>query len=174
MRHAVLVGLLLSELAVIVGCGGVGGPNGAPASAGRYPPPTTKLYGRTADDYGKDALDIDWRTCRAGCDGLEQLGAEGVPYLLAAAEFHKEREQNCASSLIALHGDLVQPADLDRIAVFISPKYVHADSPVPAIAIRCLAGAGPKAKKYLPAIRALRDTQNLGVPVEEAVAAIGK
>jgi hypothetical protein len=47
----------------------------AAAARGKYPAPTKEYRGRTAEAWGRDALDIDRDTSFHGCEALYQLGS---------------------------------------------------------------------------------------------------
>jgi len=151
----------------------------------KYPPPLTKCNGQTADQWGENAKDADLDRCNNATLNLKELKSEGVPYLLVAAEFHKDREENCGACLRALDGSLLEPEDVGRVVPFVGEKYHHpiddAENPagipwfwVRGAAVDVLKQAGPKAKPYAKEIEKLRKHRNLKADAHRALSAMGQ
>ena len=154
-------------------------------SGSKYPLPLTRCNGQTADEWGETARDANLDKCNNATLNLKELKSEGVPYLLAAAEFHKDREENCAACLRALDGSLLEPEDVGRIVPFVGEKYHHpiddAENPpgipwfwVRGAAVDVLKQAGPKAKPYAKEIEKLRKHRNLKADAHRALSAMGQ
>jgi hypothetical protein len=149
----VVVGLMLA-------CGGkpTGSTSTPPPSSvvkGNYPPPVSKFNGRTAEQWGRQALDLDFQTCQAACVALQELKDEAVPFLLEAMNHHRDRFGNLSECLGYCAGQ-VATVDLDFVADFLDEKYATKPSQtyvIQANALWIFKRAGPRAKAFLPKIR---------------------
>lgn len=162
-----LFALLAPVVILSAACAGAGG---------NYPAPQTRLEGRTADQYGVLAKDTDAATCQRACYALRQLGAEGVPYLLEAAAWHRDRPWNLSECLLYLDGSLLDPADVPAVGAYLNDRYAAHDGTeanVRGMALKVLKRAGPKAAPLRPRLRELRGTPKLEPFLSEALAAIG-
>jgi hypothetical protein len=127
-----------------------------------YPAPTTRFNGMTADHWGRIALDADVGRVIDSLIPLERLGAEGIPYLLAAIDSHAAtgRIDHLTRLLGVVSGRLVEPADLDRFVSFLSERYAAYDGTwmdVRGRAFRVLKDAGPKAAPLATRLRQLAE-----------------
>ncbi len=129
---------------VVVGCGSKGGGGAGGGSKATYPEPVTEYRGRTADYYGKEALDASQSTWLSSIPPLKALKGEGIPYLLAGLEAQQSNPESTVF-LEAIDGKLVHPADLPRVAAFLDGKRKNGFQ---FEAIVCLCKAGTPAKKY--------------------------
>lgn len=91
----------------------------------KYPEPTTKYQGRTAVEWGERAMDADFRVSSTAADALLELGAEGVPFLLRAAEQQTNPNNGdfCYNRLVFLKR-FINPADMPRLEK-LQEKYAH-------------------------------------------------
>jgi len=131
-------------------------PNTQPAR-GNYPAPVSKFNGRTAAQWAEPAKDADVDVCGEAARSLGRLEAEGIPFLLEAAEAHdkKGRVYNMTMNLGNINGKLVETPDLARVAVFLDVKHYTSIevgySPIIAV-IRILKQAGPRSLAFAPKI----------------------
>jgi hypothetical protein len=150
----------------------------------RYPVTGTKINGWTAPELGEKVKDVG--ECEEWALALREFKAEGVPYLIAAAEYHASNptsnETNVAECLWWLDGSYVDPADLPRIVAFLDSKYAKTDAAagtafivsVRFAALCVLRRAGPKAKPYASEVRKLLDNPHLKEYARDALAAMGE
>jgi hypothetical protein len=153
-----------------------GGPAPPRLAKGTYPAPVTKFQGRTATYWGEKALDADVDTSSDAAERLHRLGAEGTPFLLAAAERQREEPANLYWSLLWLDGSLVADADLPAVASFLDERYARHDATyhIRGAALDVLAKAGPRARPFLPRVRELADVPGLERQAAEATSAIDR
>lgn len=143
----------------VVGCSKpAAGPSAiAPATVAeakaKYPPPTTTYQGMTAEQWARSAEDVDLRTCQQGANALRELKAEGVPFLLAAAEKHSNNGLK-VSCLFQINGELVADEDLSRLKPFLQSK----ETSNPALQI--VSKAGVRAKFLEPEVKELLSHSN--------------
>jgi hypothetical protein len=163
-----LVSLVL--LAVMLGHKGTSGTNepGTRSSiTSRYPPPTARREGRTADYYAEDAKDSEYFTCFRACAALHYYGSEGTPFLLAALKYHAGRNSDVEVVPIQwLDGRHVHQEDLALLLPYLSEKYKAWDSVqgagIRSRAVQVFRAAGHKARPYLSHLQTLRDEP--GIP----------
>ncbi len=144
---------------------------------GDYPPPTTKLHGDTADQWGERAKDVAYNVCLNATSALAALKKEGIPYLIVAAESQAERPENCGWCLHRIDPALVADEDLGRIADFLHENFAKSDGAnmsVRTSALHLLGRAGPRAKPYLERIRKLKSVPALKGYCEGAEKLINK
>jgi hypothetical protein len=153
---------------------------------GHYPAATTKLQGRTAREWGKQALDADTQECYDAVAALNELGAEGTPYILFALYTHQQRylkdqggnsNINISHCLAYLDGRWLAEKDIPFVLEFLDDRYGGwGDGPrgfiVRPHVFSILSLAGPRAKIALPRLRQLKDHPVLGKRIADILASI--
>ncbi|MGH7224975.1 MAG: hypothetical protein ACRELF_17270, partial [Gemmataceae bacterium] len=124
---------------------------------GSYPPATSTYQGATAAFYARQLNDTDRSTFRDGVSGLQNLGKEGIPYLLnGILRFQQTgQDEQMDACLLFCNPSLVEADDLPIFVKLLDNKrsrmgalgfFVRQD------------GAG---KKYLGTLQKYRDDPDL-------------
>jgi hypothetical protein len=137
---------------------------------GKYPPPVSRFNGLTAAHYGKAAKDLNQPVRSRACNALEQLGAEGVPYLLADLEYHTNADCKY-TCLMCLRGNVVAPEDFPLVAAYLAPQYARSGG-IRYAALNVIREGGPRAAGVAEEVRKLTNDPILGDLARETLAAI--